>query len=332
MREVTLKGATVAYSDAVLTMVTLMALLQTAEPVFTPVESQGVTLDDRRVKRFVGALIGGAIGLAIPLAVSAPAANCGDATVCSTSFQNLTIGFMPLVGGLGAYFGHHLFGGQAEYPFATLGAGLGSLLGMMVLAFAQGIGVRPTALFPYVASVAGLTTFLMAFLLDARTYRIGALPPEAHGTGARLWATFGSAVGLGIAGGFVSLLIGVLNPFVGLVVGALFLSALPVVSWAVHSRLGGRGSLASAFWGLLVSVGTLAAVVVPVQVITRGGSAFYAGQQGALLTGAAFLSLLIGPLIGLELSHTDVVEAGVRPVVSLAPLAGGAMVGGGFRF
>ena len=80
-----------------LTTLTLMAVLHTGEPEpATVVEPEGVTLDAQRVKRFVGALIGGAIAIAIPLAISAP--NC-SATVgtCSSAFQNFSLGIMPLV-------------------------------------------------------------------------------------------------------------------------------------------------------------------------------------------------------------------------------------------
>ncbi len=317
-----------------LTTLTLLAVLHTGEPEpAAVVEPEGITLDAQRVKRFVGALIGGAIAIAIPLAISAP--NCAIiGGACSTSFQNFSLGIMPLVAGLGAYFGHHLFGGEAEYPFAALGAGLGSLLGMLSLAFAEGIGVSPTALFPFAAGAAGLTTFLMAIVLDWRDQQVIGLSPAGHGTGARLWASFGASVGVGIAGSFVSLLIGLVNTSAGFISGALVLGAMPIVAWAVHSALDGRGTLASAFYGLLISLGVLAAVAVPVGVVAgSNGSPFYSAQQGALVTGSAFLALLLGPIVGLELSHSSVMrEAGLKPSFGFSPVPGGAMVGGGVQF
>lgn len=318
-----------------LTTFTLMLALH-ADPVLEPRAPDAVSLDDQRVKRFIGALLGGAVALAIPLAVSAP--SCTAAAGCvTTSFQNFTLGIMPLVAGLGAYFGHHLFGGQAEYPFAAMAAGMGSLLGMLVLAFAQGTGVAPNALFPYVAGAAGLTAFLMAFVLDLRDTAIGELAPSGHATGARLWATFGASVGIGIAGTFIALLLGIVNPFVGLTSGVLFLAGVPMVAYGVHTALDGRGSLGSAFVGLLVSLAAVGIIGLPVIAVASSGRGvstfFYSAQQSALIAGPAFLALLAGPLIGLELSHTGVMrDSGLEPSFSLAPVPGGAMVGGGIRF
>ena len=318
----------------VLTTLTLLAVLHTGEPESTAaVEPDGVTLDDQRVKRFVGALVGGAIALAIPLAISAP--NCGAALACSSSsFQDFSLGIMPLVAGLGAYFGHHLFGGEAEYPFAAMGAGLGSLLGMLALAFAEGIGVTPNGLFPFAVGAAGLTTFVMAIVLDWRDQSVINLPPTGHGTGARLWASFGASVGVGIAGSFLSLLLGLVNATVGSISGALVLGAMPLVAWGVHAALDGKGTPGSAFLGLMISLGVLAAVAAPVIAVTISrGSLFYSSQQGALLTGAAFLALLLGPIVGLELSHSSVVrETPLKPSFSFSPVPGGAMVGGGVQF
>ena len=320
-------------------MFTLAAVLLAAEPeALTPApdeaQAERISLDAQRVKRFVGALVGGAVALAIPLAISAP--NCVATTTCSTSFQNFSLGIMPLVAGLGAYFGHHLFGGEAEYPFAALTAGLGSLIGMLTLLFANAIGVAPTGLLPYAGAAAGLTTFLMAFVLDTRDQRIGDLPADGHATGARLWASFGAAVGVGIAGSFISFLVGLLNPYVGLVCGLGVLAAIPAVSWGVHNALGGHGSLGSAFLGLLVSLAAVAALGLPAILSAGGGfssiSSFYLAQQGALITGAGFLALLAGPLVGLEMSHSEAVRDELRPSFSLAPINGGAMAGAGFRF
>lgn len=321
----------VAYSAPVLLTVTLLFALH-AEPVLEPRESDGVTLDSQRVKRFIGALVGGAVALAIPLAISAP--NCSSGTCSTNAFQNFSLGIMPLVGGLGAYFGHHLFGGEAEYPFAAIGAGMGSLIGMLVLSFAQAINVQPNALFPFVAGAAGLTTFLMAILLDTRDHAIGALVAEGHASGARLWATFGASVGVGIAGTFVSLLLGFVNPFAGLITGTLFLAAVPLVAFGVHSALEGKGTLGSAFLGLLVSLALVGVVALPVLLTTGSGpSAFYGAQQAALATGPAFLALLAGPLIGLELSHTGIMEqSSFKPSFSMAPVPGGAMAGASLRF
>jgi hypothetical protein len=314
---------------------TLLMVLRVAEPApLTPIDStdpSGVSLDAQRVKRFVGALVGGAVALAIPLAISAP--NCGSGS-CSTSFQNFSLGVSPLIAGLGAYFGHHLFGGGAEYPFAAMGAGVGALLGMLSLAFAEGIGTKPTDLFPFVAGAAGLSTFLMAIVLDLRDQTLSTLPPNGHGTAARLWATFGASVGVAILGTFTSVLLGLANPYVGLVSGLAVLAVMPLVAWAVHGALEGHGSLGSAFLGLVVSLGVLAAVAIPVEVITPSGvSTFYPSQQAALLTGSALLAILLGPIVGLELSHSESVhEAPLTPSFSFAPVAGGAMVGGGVRF
>ncbi len=319
----------------VLTTLTLLAVLHAGDPAptSTPAEPDGVTLDSQRVKRFVGALVGGAIGIAIPLAISAP--NCTSVAItCTSSFQNFSLGIMPLVAGLGAYFGHHLFGGEAEYPFAAIGAGLGSLLGMLMLGFAEGTGVAPTALFPYVAGVAGLTTFIMAIALDWRDHSLVDLPPTGHGTGARLWASFGASVGIGIAGSFLSLLLGLVNTTAGVISGVVVLGAMPLAAWGVHSALDGKGSVGSAFLGLAIALGVLAAVAVPVIAVTNAGfSPFYSSQQGALLTGSAFLALLLGPIIGLELSHSAVVrESPLKPSFSFSPVPGGAMVGGGVQF
>ena len=318
----------------VLTTFTLMLALH-ADPVLEPRPPDPVSLDDQRVKRFIGALLGGAVALAVPLAISAP--SCSAAAGCSTtSFQNFTLGIMPLVAGLGAYFGHHLFGGQAEYPFATIAAGMGSLFGMLVLSFAQAIGVAPNGLFPYVAGAAGVTAFLMAFMLDVRDTAIAQLPSEGHATGARLWASFGASIGVGIAGSFIALLLGIVNPFAALISGALFLAAVPLVSYGVHTSLDGRGTLGSAFLGLLVSLAAVGVVGIPVLVAGSSGGPtafFYGAQQNALVAGPAFLALLVGPLIALELSHTAAMgESSLQPSFSLAPVPGGAMMGGGIRF
>ena len=65
----------------------------------------------------------------------------------------------------------------------------------------------------------------------------------------------------------------------------------------------------------------------------RHGAGAWAGILTALIAGPAFLALLAGPLIGLELSHTGVMrDSGLEPSFSLAPVPGGAMVGGGIRF
>ncbi len=298
-------------------------------------EADRISLDSSRVKRFAGALVGGAVAIAIPLAISAP--TCGSPVGCTTSFQYFSLGIMPIFAGLGAYFGHHLFGGSAEFPFAALAAGAGSLLGMIALTFADSIGAGPRLLLPMIGAAAGLTVFLMAIFLDVRDHSISELPADGHATGARLWAAFGASAGVGISSAFITLLLTIVNPFAGIVSGAAMLAALPVVAWTVHHALGGQGTLSSAFWGLLVTLGTTLAVALPASItggsLSATGSGFYFGHQTALFTGAAFLAMLLGPVAGLELSHSSAArESGLQPSLMLAPVNGGALIGGGLRF
>ncbi len=101
--------------------------------------------------------------------------------------------------------------------------------------------------------------------------------------------------------------------------------------------MGGRGSLLAAFLGLLVGVAGVAAIGVPLVSVASASSptSFYAVQQAALVTGAAFVGVFLAPAIAVELSHTGVVgEAlnGPKATLSFAPVAGGGMLSGGIRF
>ncbi len=303
--------------------------------------------DDQRVKRFLGALAGGAVGFAAPLAMlplGDPGCGFGFCTVAGAHLALAAVA--PVTGALGAWLGFLIAGGDAGplTGLASLLPGALIALSMFAVATATQQGETVQRLMPFLLTAGAGFVGGAALSLDARERQLAGLG------GARSWGsaapgrvvltTLVTAVA-GTAGalGTIALAFACRDTACGvLAAGGLGLSTLlgtAAAAWGVHRALGGRGGLSAALLALGL-VGGASLVALP---LLLGAST---GFPGNMLTGPAAgvvaVQLAIGgalffPTLALEWSHADAVGALATTLsFSAAPVPGGGQVAAALRF
>jgi hypothetical protein len=307
----------------------------------TPTEPPG-TLSQGRLLRFVGAFVGGAVGLGVPLLLlplaDAPCAGLAATfSFCPTPVHFL-VGALSLVGAIaGAAGGFALAGGEVSGGALVVGTFVGLFLALGVAAVAvavsqsfpsSGLGL------PVVVTGAGLVVASQAFSMLLRDDALEGRPWLSSSAG-RIALTSLTFLGTGAVG---ALLVGLLGAatqsgLVAVAAGVVMGGLVPLAAWGTHRALDGKGTVGMAY---LATLGTAALAFL--------GAGFFALTNGSFLVndggrirGAATTAVVIGgvllgtlgvPLV-LEASHGGAVieERAQKVALSLggAPVPGGAM-------
>lgn len=301
--------------------------------------------DDVRVKRFLGALSGGVVGLAASLALMP----LGDSTCfggpCVSFVHGLVGTFAPLFALGGAWLGFTLMGGDGGLATPAIALAPALLIGLGLLNVAREVDASTVlSLMPYLITAGVFLAGGAALALDLRARQLSRLGGAAGWgmasagrvvvTALVAMLTAGGAVGfstlLAAASGF-SFLAPVMA-IVGAAVGSLGVAA---AVWGVHKGMNGRGSFLSALSGL--GIGWL---------VTLAGAGLFAATQGGftfdpvrntaatvMLVQLGAASAILGPVLALEWSHTNAVEASLPAFsFSASPTPQGGMVAAGMRF
>jgi hypothetical protein len=309
----------------------------------TPPEPPG-TLSQPRLLRFMGAFLGGAVGLGVPLLLlplaDAPCALVSGAfSFCPTPVHFL-VGTLSLIGAIaGAAGGFALAGGEVSGGAVVAGTFVGLFLALAVAAVAvvvaQAQQFPSTGLgLPVIVAGAGLVvgSQALAMLLrdDAREGR-----PWLSSSAGRMALTSVAFLAAAGVGALLTVLLGAATQSAVVAIGAgvVFGSLVPLAAWGTHRALDGKGSVGVAYLATLATA-ALGFLGAGLFAITNGS---FLVSDGGRIRGAATTAVVIGgvllgtlgvPLI-LEASHGGALIEEREPKVALslggAPVAGGAM-------
>jgi hypothetical protein len=307
----------------------------------TPTEPPG-TLSQPRLLRFVGAFVGGAVGLGVPLLLlplaDAPCALVSGAfSFCPTPVHFL-VGTLSLIGAIaGAAGGFAVAGGEVSGGAVVAGTFVGLFLALAVAAVAvavsQPFGGMGLGL-PVVVAGAGLVvgSQALAMLLrdDAREGR-----PWLSSSGGRIALTSLTFLGTVGVGALLTALLGAATQsgVVAIGAGVIFGSLVPLAVWGTHRALDGKGSIGIAYLATLATaaLGFLGAgffAITNGSFLVSDGGRIRGAATTAVVVGGVLLATLGVPLI-LEASHGGALIEEREPKVALslggAPVAGGAM-------
>ncbi len=330
-----------APTSATLTPVSAPADAVNFDELPEPPKADALIGDEKRVQRFLGALAGGMVGVGA-MAAFLPLAE-GDLRFtgcvgCVSAGQVVLGAAAPIVGVLGAWLGSFLMGGQAG-PLTGFAAMVPALLiGVALAAIANSMDLRTGVQHVPLLVVAG--AFLAggsALALDLREQQLSRLG-RAHSWGG---ATAGRAAVTSLTSaltatvaGFLSVLLGALNPIAGVIGGLVQGVGVAAATWGVHQAMGGRGSFVSALSALGAGGAlTFAAVGLFAAAQGSGFNTVRSTGAGILAVELGIISALFLPTLALEWSHTDAIAAKL-PQFSFgaAPTSQGGMVSAGVRF
>lgn len=313
------------------------AALTTPEPI-------AESADHGRVRRFLGAFLGGVVGFGVPLAL-APVFSCAGGVSCLGA-GHLALAFSsPLLGLTGSVAGYVAAGGRAS------AAGLGAIfpaalttLGVMG-AMSQMDPALLTSWLPAAIAGGAVLSLTSAALLTWREDATAELD-EAPGTTAtrvRVAATIAASTAMALAG-FVAVIGGTLacsygcSATMALTLSTLLLAGHAYATWAVHRALGGR---APAWSPLLLMALDLAATGLVVLAAWLPGSTFGGFSEGArnglavfTAATAAVAGLSIAPMLVFEALHTHALRSSKAGAlhVGVAPAPGGGLVTAGLAW
>lgn len=303
-----------------------------------------VVTDDQRVRRFVGALLGGFAGAAaaMPLFLFEDA-TCPPTACGPSSLQYLGVAALPLLAALGSLGGFEAMGGDGA-PLAPLVAVVpAALVTAPLLALAASLGVTSAAaLLPFLLPGVAVQVFTAAWLLSSREEALGppgALRRDKTAPGARVAASIGAGLAVAVLGTLLSWGLAGLCDGTGycgaLVIGlgVATLAGVAGAQWATHRRMGGRGK----GWVILLGLAGVGLVALSMAPLSTTGGVFpplAGGVMGMVAAEAMLLSLLVLPAAFLEWSHARVTgEAlGAKLSFGAAPLPGGGVLSAGLSF
>ena len=305
------------------------------------------TSDDARVKRFLGALSGGVVGLGAALAfmpLGDSTAGCFGGT-CLSFLHGFIGALAPLLALGGAWLGFELLGGDGGLVTPAIALAPAVLLALALSSVARDTDANTAlALMPYLITSGLFLAGGAALALDLRARQLSSLggasgwamaSPGRVAVSVLVTALAGSGAGL-VAVLLTALanftVIGPILAVVGAVTGTFGTAA---AAWGVHHAMNGRGSFLSALGGLSLA-----------WVVALAGTGLFALAQGSfsfslvrntggalLLTELGIAAAVLGPMLALEWSHTNAVEASL-PTFSfgVAPTPQGGMLSAGMRF
>ncbi|MEW5741307.1 MAG: hypothetical protein AB1938_20460 [Myxococcota bacterium] len=304
------------------------------------VEGPAVT-DEQRVKRFVGALLGGVFGAAaaLPMFLSSTGV-CPFPSCAPSPLQYVGTLAMPLLAGLGALGGYALLGGDgaALAPFVALVPAMLVTLPFLMLGAATGAETA-LALLPFLLPGIALHIFTSAWLLSTRDEMLGppgSLRRDMQAPATRVAATIGVGLAVTVVGGLLSFGIASLCAQSVCQAGAIAVGAVTLLGAALsqaltHRALGGRGP---GWWGAAGVGGAALLVLATLPFSGMSPGPFTSGVMSALLVEAMAVSTLVLPAALLEWSHARTVGAEYAPKLSFgaAPMPGGGVVSAGLSF
>ncbi len=304
------------------------------------------TSDDARIKRFLGAFTGGVVGLGAALALM-PLGDqgCFGSVGCVSGAQGFLGVLAPLLSVTGAWLGFTLLGGDGGLITPVAALLPASLLALLLLNIARDVQADSTlALMPYLIASGVFLAGGAALALDLRARQLDRLG-NARSFGQ---APAGRVAVVSLVGGltaassaFLTVLVGTQcrdAACVGLTVGlgGALSVAVAASTWGVHRAMGGRGSFLSALAGFgLGGLATLGAVGLYMgsQNSFTGFAALRNNAGSILLVELGVASALFLPVVALEWSHADAVEASMPSFsFSGAPTPNGGMVAASMRF
>jgi hypothetical protein len=301
--------------------------------------------EDARVKRFLGAFTGGVVGLGATLALMP----IGDTLGCfggpCVSFLHGFIGVLaPLMSLGGSWLGFELMGGDGGLVTPSIALAPAILISLGLLSIAREMDANTIiSMMPYVIAGGVFLAGGAALALDLRARQVNSLGNAAGWGKASAGRVAITSLVSGLSTAGVALLSGLFfgafygpGIVIGLVTAIAGSFGVAAATWGVHRALNGRGTFTSALTGL--GLGMLA---------TLGGAGLFALSQGGftsfspvrnsaatiLLMELGVAAALFSPVLALEWSHTNAVEASLPKFsFSAAPTPNGGMVAAGMRF
>ena len=313
-----------------------------AEATAADDDSQLTNDADSQARHFIGTLLGGTAGLALPLLLSPLVPSCNPLTsACSSVPEVLLIASAFLTMPAFAALGHSLAGGRANLISILVGAAVGLFLTEGLMVFDRVLNAEANTL-PIMLAGAGLTIMTMAAATLVRermleTRKVQATPGRF---GLTVLGALLTQVGA-FAGGLVLALVAPQTLAIAIIVGAVAQVALPpLVAYAIHNELGGRGSLGAAYLGGLIGIAAAAAGAAGYAIAGSGGLggiSTLTRNSVAVWSMVASIGLAVTLAIptALEISHyTAMTSSDSKPKLSFAiePINQGAMVMAGVTF
>lgn len=305
--------------------------------------------DDARVKRFLGALAGGAVGFGAAMAFMP----LGDLScfpgggACFNTIHGLAAALAPFLAMGGAWLGYELLGGDGGLLVPSFSLAPAAVLTLALLGIGAMNGATTLAqLVPYLAGSVAFLLGLTAYMLDwrqAKVEALGSLKRAGSASVGRVAAEVALSGIVAVAGSIFTAFVAAMcrSTECAVAAGALGVASAAstaLAAWGVHGALDGRGSIGAAFLGLGAAALT-SLVAVPLYIAVAGRSGFFFSPifstESAIVVSTAVLgSVLFLPALFLEHSHTESVgEADdVKWTVGAAPMPGGGMLSAGARF
>jgi hypothetical protein len=301
--------------------------------------------DDARVKRFLGAFTGGVLVLGAAMAVMPFVGGPCFGGTCFGAGQALLGGFAPLLAVGGAWLGFEVMGGDGGLLTPIISIAPAILVSLGLLAIARETNANSAVdLMPYLISAGVFLAGGAALALDARARQLDNLGSAASwgkATPGRVALTVLTSSLAGLSAVIVSALLFSLNQYssagVILMVSTAAVGALgaAAAAWGVHRGLQGRGSFLSAVAGMGLAL-TVSGAGLGLFALATGGFAGSPIRAPAALTLAvslAAMSAMFFPMLALEWSHTNAIEASLPKLsFGVAPTPNGGMIAAGMRF
>ena len=301
--------------------------------------------DDARVKRFIGAFTGGVVILGAAMAVMPFVGGPCFGGTCFGAGQALLGAFAPLLAVGGAWLGFEVMGGDGGLltPIISIAPAILASLGLLAIAREANVN-SAVDLLPYLIAAGVFLAGGSALALDARARQLddlGAAASWGKARPGRVALTVLTSTLTGLSAVIVSAL------FVNLIsysaAGAALMVSSAVVgafgaaaaAWGVHRGMQGRGSLLSAVAGMGLALAVSGAGLGLFALATGGfaGSPIRSPAALTLAISLAATSAMFFPMLALEWSHTNAIEASLPKLsFGVAPTPNGGMVAAGVRF
>lgn len=325
----------------------LVAVVVSQAPSSSAVAPATERWPEKLPARFVGALVGGAAlaaSTAIPAGLTA-GTTCPFPGFCPIGAGTIMLTVLTPVASLtGASVGSAFFGGSAPVGAGIAGLTGGLTAGAVVLLLAV-LANPPSFLgptssipsWPVLVGASALALGLQTLAMDAREDALEAHPELAVPAGRFALETVANVLTI-VTGGFLTVLMASASAFLGAALtiglaGAL-LAVAPLVPWAIHRAMDGRGGLGAAYLGWLGSLGIAALGTLGTVLGVNGLGTDPRGVGLAVFSmSAAVMAGSFGVPLALEYGHGLAVLNDLEgPSVSVAPIRGGALGSVALRF